>query len=119
MPGAPVVCMAQPAENDPASSWQWRSLFPVVGGPCVPCGRRVVRRDTKKVVDCIHDVALAEEHGLGGRSEWDEAVGAGDSRQSPLVAVVDQRSDDALGYAAALPGLVHDKNRGELFERRL
>ena len=39
--------------------------------------------------------------------------------QRPVVAGVDQRRDDALGDAAAVPGLVDDEDGGELAQRRL
>ena len=45
-------------------------------------GRRL-HRLTQQVVDGVHDLVLAEEHGLGRRSERDEAVGAGDAASRP------------------------------------
>jgi hypothetical protein len=65
-------------------------------------------------VDGVHDLRLPEEHRIGGRSEGDEAVGAGDSGHPALVATVDQGREDALGDATAVPRLVDDQDRREL-----
>ena len=61
----------------------------------------------------VHDVVLAEQHGLGRRPERDEAVGAGDAGQPAVVPAVDQGRDDALGDAAAATCLVDDEDRVE------